>query len=1022
MGRRLALARDWQVRSESLRMRFVTLILLSIAGTAYADPSAELDASDLDFGQLDFDVPSVQYLTLANTGTEPRTALQVTSAQINSTGGFTFANTQCAGATTCVFATPITITGTAALLPIQCDPTTPGTVLTGTVVFTSNSNDDAHSTANLTCIVKSSTITFAPPMVAFGSVDMLAKSPVVTAHLENQSSDPITATALTITGANAAQFTTTALLPVTIQPNDALAIPITYVPSAENVLDSATLDVDLTLATGSGSITAALSGTGVNRHAMLVSLPTFPATLLNPGYAATVEPITIANTGGAVLSLTNPTITGSPVWSFVNDGPVDVPGNSTYPLLVKFQPDSVGSAPTATFTIDTDDPAHPQLTGSVGGTGVDRMAAMSPPMLEFDYAGVGTTVHGSDPSRDVAITVTNNDPVRTYNISAIRAFGGEGAFEVLNAQGSIGPGESRDFDVAFTPPHPGDFTATASLFLDLDPVPEASVTLHGTGDFVAVHGDGGCDAAGSAAGWLVPVIALLVLTLRRHRRVLAIALVAGSAHADTRDLDLAIFDPAPTTAAPTFAIPTADVGADGAWIIGANATLATDPIVLTAPTNTNVTMRDRTTLSLGGAFAFGNMFEVSAHVPLYLQSGQDLSSATMFGEPEISATAFGDLELDGKALFSRYHGPAGDVATGISVGLELPTANSQEFAGSSKPEVRSVLMVHWQLPVAQGRIALDANGGGVVRAAAYYNNIEQKSGIDWGAAASVHATPHLAFAVEAFGEIVPGGVSDMNGDTTALDTAEALVGAHFQLDRNINIGVAFGRGLTDALGTAGYRGVATITVAPFARRELEVSRTERDSDHDGIPDDLDRCPNDPEDKDGFQDADGCPDPDNDGDGIPDAKDKCPNEPEDKDGFQDADGCPDLDNDGDGIPDRLDKCPNEPETVNGFQDEDGCPDQGNALVTLGQGKLALGEQIAFASNKIDPASFGLLGQIGATLRAHAELGKLVIVAKDTAHAVLVRDWLVQYGISRDRLDVRADASVGDRVDIEIVAKF
>jgi len=99
-----------------------------------------------------------------------------------------------------------------------------------------------------------------------------------------------------------------------------------------------------------------------------------------------------------------------------------------------------------------------------------------------------------------------------------------------------------------------------------------------------------------------------------------------------------------------------------------------------------------------------------------------------------------------------------------------------------------------------------------------------------------------------------------------------------------------------------------------------------DNDGDGIPDAQDKCPNEPEDKDGFQDEDGCPDPDNDGDGIPDAADKCPLEPEDKDGFQDEDGCPDPDNDGDGVPDAQDKCPNEPETKNGFQDEDGCPDE------------------------------------------------------------------------------------------------
>src|SRR4051812_29312099 len=65
--------------------------------------------------------------------------------------------------------------------------------------------------------------------------------------------------------------------------------------------------------------------------------------------------------------------------------------------------------------------------------------------------------------------------------------------------------------------------------------------------------------------------------------------------------------------------------------------------------------------------------------------------------------------------------------------------------------------------------------------------------------------------------------------------------------------------------------------------------------------------------------------DSDGDGVPDESDRCPTEPEDRDGFQDADGCPDLDNDGDGIADVCDKCPREPELYDGYQDDDGCPD-------------------------------------------------------------------------------------------------
>jgi len=105
---------------------------------------------------------------------------------------------------------------------------------------------------------------------------------------------------------------------------------------------------------------------------------------------------------------------------------------------------------------------------------------------------------------------------------------------------------------------------------------------------------------------------------------------------------------------------------------------------------------------------------------------------------------------------------------------------------------------------------------------------------------------------------------------------------------------------------------------------------EADNDKDGIADLEDSCPNVPEDFDGDRDDDGCPDvtDDRDGDGLADAVDKCPDDPEDKDNWQDDDGCPDLDNDADGLLDTVDSCPDDPEDKDGFQDDDGCPDNDN----------------------------------------------------------------------------------------------
>ena len=151
----------------------------------------------------------------------------------------------------------------------------------------------------------------------------------------------------------------------------------------------------------------------------------------------------------------------------------------------------------------------------------------------------------------------------------------------------------------------------------------------------------------------------------------------------------------------------------------------------------------------------------------------------------------------------------------------------------------------------------------------------------------------------------------------------------------------------------------------------------RDGDGDGIDDAADKCPGEAEDKDGFQDMDGCPDPDNDGDGVADAVDKCPSDAEDKDGFEDEDGCPDPDNDGDGIPDAADKCPARPEVKNGLEDSDGCPDTNLRDVALGETRIELLKPVLFAGDKPRPDSLPVLDQLAQLLTEHRYLTKVRI---------------------------------------------
>jgi outer membrane protein OmpA-like peptidoglycan-associated protein len=155
--------------------------------------------------------------------------------------------------------------------------------------------------------------------------------------------------------------------------------------------------------------------------------------------------------------------------------------------------------------------------------------------------------------------------------------------------------------------------------------------------------------------------------------------------------------------------------------------------------------------------------------------------------------------------------------------------------------------------------------------------------------------------------------------------------------------------------------------------EDEDGCPEEDRDLDGVSDRRDRCATEPEDLDGFEDSDGCPDLDNDLDGVPDVADRCPDTPEDRDGFEDTDGCPDPDNDADGIADANDLCPSQPEDFDGDQDTDGCPDVYRDIVVQ-DNMIMLKKKVFFARNKdtVLSESFPMLTEVADVLLRNASM--------------------------------------------------
>jgi OOP family OmpA-OmpF porin len=193
-----------------------------------------------------------------------------------------------------------------------------------------------------------------------------------------------------------------------------------------------------------------------------------------------------------------------------------------------------------------------------------------------------------------------------------------------------------------------------------------------------------------------------------------------------------------------------------------------------------------------------------------------------------------------------------------------------------------------------------------------------------------------------------------------------------------------------------------------------VDDYDRDSDGDGYPDAIDKCPTEKEDGKPPDPTDGCPAAsDRDGDGIPDSVDQCPDKAEDKDGIQDDDGCPEFDVDNDGIPDTQDKCPTQPGPRSSIAEKNGCP----SLTKVDEnGDVELLQPIEFETGRavIKPGSFPILDEVVTLMKSRGSIKMGVYGHTDSRgiaamnmklsgdRAAAVMGYLISHGISSGRL--------------------
>ncbi|MFI5308087.1 MAG: hypothetical protein ACHQ53_12080, partial [Polyangiales bacterium] len=278
---------------------------------------------------------------------------------------------------------------------------------------------------------------------------------------------------------------------------------------------------------------------------------------------------------------------------------------------------------------------------------------------------------------------------------------------------------------------------------------------------------------------------------------------------------------------------------------------------------------------LSGELGLGPSAALGVAVPLVLyQQGERLSAS----DRHLAAFALGDPTLH---VRYRFVGSAADTpdqrrdgpGLALQLSTDLPGGDTDAYAGEGATRAEARLLGDMHL--------LGAGIGGSVGLRHRFEGrrlygVRLRDELTFGAALRILIPPLYPLS----GLVEVRGATDFRSRATTVVEGEA--GLLYVLGPQLTLALAVGTGFTQGIGTPAFRAIAGLWYAPG----------NFDADHDGVPDSRDQCPFLAEDRDGYKDDDGCPDPDNDNDLVPDADDLCPNEAALEDRDKDEDGCTD----------------------------------------------------------------------------------------------------------------------------------
>jgi hypothetical protein len=338
----------------------VTLGSTGIQGFASVSPSSLTFAT-----QQIASTSTAQVVTVTNTGTNTLTFSGVGIA----TGASDFGQSNNCGA--------VPVNGTCSI-NVSFTPSTSGS-RTGTLALTHNGGGIA--TVSLTGTGQGQSASLSTPSFAN---TIVGSNTTATATLSNTglgALDITVPTAASVTGTDFSFVSTTCGTSLAV--SGTCTVSVKFTPTA-NVARSGSLS----FSTGGGTMSAALSATGIQGTTSLS--PTSLSFSAQQVGTSTTKTVTVTNSGTSTLTLSSVSVTaGSSDYSLSHNCTTLAPSSGSCTVTVTFAPSAAGTR-TGTVTLSSDG-SNPSATVSLSGTSQTPSASLSVPTLANTQTGQTTT-------------------------------------------------------------------------------------------------------------------------------------------------------------------------------------------------------------------------------------------------------------------------------------------------------------------------------------------------------------------------------------------------------------------------------------------------------------------------------------------------------------------------------------------------------------------------------------------------------------------------------------------------------